>query len=76
MKPALSTLAMISGLEIVKAEVLKNNYVAGIVLTMRMVRDPRTSLRTLSSASAVTAYRDRAANQGTRSRPRVPFETR
>ena len=76
MKAALSTLAMISGLEIVKTEVLNNNYVAGIVLTMRMVRDTRTSLRTLSSASSVTAYRDHAPNQGTRSRPRVPFGTR
>ena len=62
MKAALSTLAMISGLEIVKTEVLNNNYVAGIVLTMRMVRDARTSLRTLSSASSVTANRDHAPN--------------
>ena len=36
-KAVLSTLAMISSLEIVKTEVLKNNYVSSIVLTMRIL---------------------------------------
>ena len=45
-KAVLSTLAMISSLEIVKTEVLKNNYVSSIVLTMRMVRGTRIPVLT------------------------------